>query len=144
MTSWSWSDAGSITDMVEINGIDLKPDPPEPGEVVTVTIPVHISKAVERGAWIDVTVKLGAVELVSKTYNLFDRISEGDPGTGSWNLSVDTGVTGDFIEVGDAVLTVRLKIPREIPPARFAVEARARNADEHDLFALNIKVDFAY
>ncbi|WP_331766114.1 ML domain-containing protein [Embleya sp. NBC_00896] len=143
MTSWEWSDAGSPADIVEIESVDLKPDPPRKGEIVRATIPAHVSATINRGARVEVTVQIGLIKLLTKTYDLLERMRDGDPAGGDWTLTVDTASAGEPVPPGNAVLTLAVNLPAQIPPAKFHVVIRAYNDDDADLFALDLNVDFS-
>ncbi|KAI0051769.1 hypothetical protein FA95DRAFT_1580496 [Auriscalpium vulgare] len=127
---WSWSDCGLSTDPIQIESIDVSPDPPKPGQNMTVTVKASAVETVEEGAYADVTVKLGLIKLLQKQFDLCEEARNADT---TVKCPVDKGSY-------EVVQTVEL--PKEIPKAKFSVDVRAYTYDDEDLFCVNLKVDF--
>ncbi|WP_030690326.1 ML domain-containing protein [Streptomyces globisporus] len=140
MTSWSYEDTGLPTDALQISGVTVTPDPPKPGADAKLTIRGTVQAAVEDGASIDVTVKLGLIKLLQKRFDLFEELRNGSP-TSGWSVTPDPA--GGPIKPGEIELTYALSpLTREIPRAKFNVTAAAYTADEDDLASLRFQFDF--
>ncbi|GLB45322.1 hypothetical protein LshimejAT787_2100820 [Lyophyllum shimeji] len=128
---WGWSHCGGAKNIIEVKYVSVEPDPPQRGQDLTVKFVGDVSKTVKKGSWVDVTVKLGLVPILTKSFdfceqahktNITDRCPY-DPGT----YAVERTVT----------------LPEEIPPGKFLINARGFNADKHELFCLDIVADFS-
>ncbi|TFY83588.1 hypothetical protein EWM64_g417 [Hericium alpestre] len=130
MQGWSWKDCGLPDDVVQVQSIVVSPDPPQPGQNLTVTVKATATETVEEGASADVTVKLGLVKLLSKSFDLCDEARNA-------NVSVQCP-----IEKGDYEVTHIVALPNEIPRAKFSVSAQGYTVDDENLFCVNLQVDF--
>ncbi|VDB86513.1 unnamed protein product [Peniophora sp. CBMAI 1063] len=128
--SWSYSDCGSPSDAVQIESIVVSPDPPKPGEDMTVTVKGTAVETIKEGAYADVTVKLGLIKLLQKEFDICEEARNA-------NASITCPVEEGYYTV---VQTVTL--PKEIPQAKFTVAVKGYTVDDDDLFCLNLKVDF--
>jgi len=127
---WSYVDCGLPTDPIQIDSISVSPDPPQPGQDLTVTVKAHAQEQVEEGAYADVSVKLGLIKLLQKQFDLCEEARNA-------NTSVQCPVERGNYEV---VHTVAL--PKEIPKAKFNIDVRGFTVDEDDLFCVKLNVDF--
>ncbi|KAG2159945.1 ML domain-containing protein [Suillus bovinus] len=130
MEGWSWSDCGSPTDAVQLKSISLSPDPPKPGQDLTVTVVATAQQPIEDGAFADVVVKLGLIKLLSKTFDLCEEARNA-------NASIQCPV-----KEGDYTVVETVALPKEIPQAKFTVAVKGYTADELDMLCLDLKVDF--
>ena len=139
MTSWSYENVGLDTDLLQIETITVTPDPPKPGREVKLTIKGTVQEAVEDGAYFDVTVKLGLIKLLQKQFDLFAELRNGSS-TEGWSANPDPA--GGPIKPGDLELTVTMQLPREVPQAKFVLNARGYTAADDELAALDFRFDF--
>ncbi|OEJ30056.1 ML domain-containing protein [Streptomyces subrutilus] len=138
MSGFSYRDQGLPTDPLQIQHISITPDPPKQGAVLKAVITATVQEEMTDGAYIDVTVKLGLIKLFSKTYNLFEKL-KGDTSEG-WSLTATPGVAGEPIKPGDIELTLTRDL-KDVPHAKFTVQARAFTAADDDLAAIDFTVD---
>ncbi|KAF9044793.1 hypothetical protein BDZ89DRAFT_890204, partial [Hymenopellis radicata] len=130
---WSYTDCGIIlppTDPVQIESIVVSPDPPKPGEDLTVTVKAVVTEVVEEGAYADVTVKLGLIKILSKTFDICEEARNA-------NASISCPV-----QKGPYTVVQTVALPKEIPKAKFKVDVNAYTVDDDDLMCLNLVVDF--
>ncbi|MFF7638414.1 ML domain-containing protein [Kitasatospora sp. NPDC008050] len=138
MAKWSYVNAGSETDRLQIESITVTPDPPKPGADLKGVIKATVTAEITDGAYAEVTVKLGLVRLLQKRYDLFAELKkDGSP----WSLTADSG-GGAPVAPGKVELTFDGSLPREIPRAKFTISVRAYTVDDEDLAALDAQVDF--
>ncbi|KAI9631962.1 ML domain-containing protein [Dioszegia hungarica] len=128
--SWSYTDCGLATDLIQLKSFVVSPDPPQPGKNMTVTVEADVLDRIEEGAYVDVTVKLGLVKLLQKTFDVCEEARNN-------NASVQCPV-----EAGPYKVTQTVELPREIPHAKFVVSVRGYSVDDEDLVCLNLFVDF--
>lgn len=139
MTSWDYVNAGLPTDPLQIDAITVTPDPPKPGGEVKLTIKGTVQEAIEDGASFDVTLKLGLIKLLQKRFDLFAELRDSSP-TAGWSANPDPA--GGPIKPGDLELTVTMQLPREVPQAKFVLNARGYTAADDDLAGFDLRFDF--
>ncbi|MFD0073671.1 ML domain-containing protein [Streptomyces sp. NPDC127166] len=140
MANWSYEDRGLPTDPLRISSITVTPDPPKPGADAKLTIKGTVQTAIEDGAYYDLTVKLGLIKLLTKRVDLFEELRNGSS-TSGWSITPDPA--GGPVKPGKVELTLAMSpLPREIPRAKFLVEAQAYTADDDDLASLRFQFDF--
>ncbi|KAG1755202.1 ML domain-containing protein [Suillus paluster] len=130
MEGWSWTDCGLSTDPIQLESISLSPDPPKPGQDLTVTVVGTAQERIEDGAYADVVVKLGLIKLLTKTFDVCNEAR-------SANATVQCPV-----EEGQYTVVQTVALPKEIPQAKFSVSVRGYTADDDDMLCLDLKVDF--
>ncbi|KAH7354989.1 ML domain-containing protein [Rhexocercosporidium sp. MPI-PUGE-AT-0058] len=129
LSSWQYIDCGLSTDIVNINSITISPNP-VPGKEITVTADIAVNSVIEDGAYIYVTVKLGLIKLFQKQFNICEELDGGDV-----TLRCP-------IQKGTYTLSQTVKLPREIPPAKFSIAARAYTVEDEDIMCADFFVDF--
>ncbi|KZT05952.1 uncharacterized protein LAESUDRAFT_813183 [Laetiporus sulphureus 93-53] len=127
---WSWTDCSDGSFPVHIESIEIYPDPPEKGKDMTVTVVGTADKQIEEGAYADVVVKVGAIKLLQKEFDVCEEARGA-------NASIQCPVAEGKHQV---IHTVTL--PKEIPPAPFAVSIRGYTVDDEDMACVEMKIDF--
>ncbi|KAG1057750.1 hypothetical protein G6F43_000430 [Rhizopus delemar] len=112
--------------------VDVNPNPLEPGDQVNITIVGTLLETVEDGAYADVTVKLGLVKLLRKTFDICEELEKHKD-------EVDIQCP---IEKGNFKLVQSIKLPREIPRGKFTVLASAYTVNDESLANVKIIADF--
>lgn len=133
LSEFSYTNCGLETDAITLHSFTLSPDPPVAGSPLTATFDFTANAEILEGAWVEVTVKLGFISLLTKTIDLCD---EGEDG-----VLKDTGISCP-IAAGDYVLTKNVDIPAEIPPATFTIETRGYTYLDEDMFCVDVVADF--
>jgi len=128
--SWSYTTCGSPADIVDIKSITLSPDPPKLGENLTVTVSAVTSETIEEGAYVDVTVKLGLIKLLNKSFDLCEEARKA-------NASVQCPV-----QKGNYLVEQTVSLPKEIPPGKFTIHVQGYTTNDEDLLCLNLIADF--
>merc|ERR1712093_399068 len=111
--SWQFTDCGDIDDAIEIKSLRVSPDPPEPGKKMTIYADGLAKQRITEGAYADVVVKLGLIKLISKRFDICDELR-------SANASLQCP-----IEAGAHEIVQSVDLPKEIPKAKFVVQAQA-------------------
>ncbi|KAG6334292.1 hypothetical protein ID866_4789 [Astraeus odoratus] len=130
MEGWSYVDCGLAADPIQLESISVIPDPPRPGQDLTVVVKGHVTDTIKDGAYADVTVKLGLIKLLQKQFDLCEEARTA-------NASVQCPV-----EPGAYIVNHTVTLPKEIPQAKFVINVRGYTVDEEDLLCLDLKVDF--
>ncbi|KAJ3507103.1 hypothetical protein NMY22_g17036 [Coprinellus aureogranulatus] len=126
---WEWTDCGEPEWPVQIDSIEVSPDPPQPGKDLTVKVKAKTSERIEDGFYADVQVKLGLVKLLEKTFDVCEEARNA-------NATIQCPV-----EEGSHVIEQTVALPKEIPRAKFVVNINGYT-EEEDLLCLTLKVDF--
>ncbi|KAH9082083.1 hypothetical protein EDB83DRAFT_2310327 [Lactarius deliciosus] len=119
---WGWEDCGSPTDSIQIDSITVSPDPPKPGQDLTVRVKASAQERVE--------VKLGLIKILQKQFDLCDEARNA-------NTTVQCP-----IEKGNYEVEQTVALPKEIPQAKFNVNVQAYTIDDDDLFCVKLVVNF--
>ncbi|KJA29157.1 hypothetical protein HYPSUDRAFT_61189 [Hypholoma sublateritium FD-334 SS-4] len=127
---WEWQDCGLDTDAVKIESIEVSPDPPEPGKDMTVKVKGIAREVIEDGASADVTVKLGLIKILQKTFDICEEARTN-------NASIQCPVSE-----GTHIVEQTVALPKEIPKAKFVVDVNGYTASDDDMFCLKLTVDF--
>ncbi|KAF8481171.1 ML domain-containing protein [Russula ochroleuca] len=127
---WSWTDCGLPSDAIQIDSISVYPDPPMPGQNLTVIVEASAQEEIEEGAYADVVVKLGLIKLLQKEFDLCQEAR---------NAETDVQCP---VDKGHYVVEHTVALPNEIPRAKFTISARGYTVDDDDLFCVDLKVDF--
>ncbi|KAJ7103431.1 ML domain-containing protein [Mycena belliarum] len=125
-SGWEYVDCGSPSQPLRIDSIELSPDPPVPGQDLSVTVKANVTETIEEGAAAGVVVKLGLIKLVQKT---FDVCEEARNANAPFTCPVQPGPY-------TVVHTVAL--PREIPKAKFLIQVRGLG----DSLCLDLRINF--
>ncbi|KAF8598178.1 hypothetical protein BDV93DRAFT_534396 [Ceratobasidium sp. AG-I] len=129
-TRWNWEDCGLPTDIIHIKSLEISPDPPQPGKDLTVTVVGTADKEIEEGAYADVTVKLGLIKLLHKQFDVCEEARNA-------NATIQCPITA-----GEHKVIQTVALPKEIPRAKFSVNANGFTVDDEDLFCAKISIDF--
>ncbi|KAJ7487697.1 ML domain-containing protein [Mycena galericulata] len=127
---WEYVDCGLPSQPLQIDSIELFPDPPMPGKDLTVTVKGLVTETIEDGASADVTVKLGLIKLLQKQFDVCEEARNA-------NTTISCPVQPGPYEI---VQTVAL--PKEVPKAKFVVLVRGLTVAEQDMLCLDLKIDF--
>ncbi|KAI5292847.1 Phosphatidylglycerol/phosphatidylinositol transfer protein [Ascosphaera acerosa] len=116
------------SDILEIEKVDLSPNPPKAGEKLTITATGITSKDIEAGAKVRLQVKYGLIRLISQEVDLCDEITK-----------VDMQCP---IKKGRMTLSKDVELPKEIPPGKYSVYADAVTNAEERITCLQASVTF--
>ncbi|KAJ7785182.1 ML domain-containing protein [Mycena maculata] len=128
--TWSYKDCGEETDVVQLESFEIAPDPPVPGENLTVKVRARATQSIEEGASADVVVKLGLIKLLQKQFNVCEEARNA-------NASIQCPIAEGSYEVAHTVA-----LPKEIPSAQFKISVRGFTVDDEDMACLDLTVDF--
>ncbi|KAG6381244.1 hypothetical protein JVT61DRAFT_5648 [Boletus reticuloceps] len=119
---WTYRDCDKID--------QISPDPPKPGHDLTVTVSATAVGTIEEGAYADVSVKLGRIKLLTKTFDVCEEARNA-------NATVQCPV-----QEGDYEVSQTVALPGEIPPAKFNIDVKGYTHDDDDLLCLSLIVNF--
>ncbi|GAB0135646.1 hypothetical protein EsDP_00003977 [Epichloe bromicola] len=123
--------AGKKTDgYIEINSIDLSPNPPSAGKELVIKANGTVKKTIEEGAYIDLTVYYkDLIRLITTKADLCEQMGE-----------VDLECP---VEPGDRVITKTVELPKQIPPGKYSVVADVLTANGERITCLTASVEFS-
>ncbi|KHN96039.1 phosphatidylglycerol/phosphatidylinositol transfer protein precursor [Metarhizium album ARSEF 1941] len=113
---------------VEIKRVDLLPNPPAAGRDLIIKATGNVNKTIEDGAYIDLVVKYGLIRLLKTRIDLCEQMGE-------VQLKCP-------LERGERVITKTVKLPKEIPPGTYNVEADVFTAGQDRITCLTATVKF--
>ena len=158
---WQWSSCGTGDEVVSVDSIVVSPDPPVPGQNLTVrakgtikdevsvstlfqcsylnltttvadpTHPVHLGLW-QDGTFADVVVKLGLIRLLARRFDVCEEAR-------AKNADLQCPLSA-----GDYELEQTVALPREIPPGKFNVHVTGENQDGSNLVCLDLSIQFGF
>ncbi|MFJ6619929.1 ML domain-containing protein [Kitasatospora sp. NPDC091335] len=142
MASWSYEDQGMPSDGLRITSVAVTPDPPKPGGAVTLRIEAAVAREIKDGAYFNLTLKLGMIQVLQRRYDLFEELRGG--GDESLKLSCNTSDGKRPIPPGKTVLTAVIDLPKDkTPRAKFKLNVSALTVDDEDVANFNLQADFS-
>ncbi|KAL1703005.1 ML domain-containing protein [Schizophyllum commune] len=121
---------GDQTSTVQLKSITISPDPPIPGQQLTMTVEADVQETIQEGAYADVTVKVGLIKLLQKRFDICEEARNA-------NATVQCPV-----ERGEHTVVQTVQLPREIPPAMFKIDVLAWTHEDEDMACAKFEVDF--
>ncbi|KND87847.1 Phosphatidylglycerol/phosphatidylinositol transfer protein [Tolypocladium ophioglossoides CBS 100239] len=132
-------------DIVEIERVDLMPNPPAAGQELVIKAHGTVKKTIEEGAYVQLSVKYGLIRLINTKADLCEQI-------GNVDLKCP-------VKAGDMKITKKVDLPNEIPPVcdplplrkgcmliphqgRYTVQADVYTADDEHITCLTATVTF--
>ncbi|EFP81379.1 uncharacterized protein PGTG_07000 [Puccinia graminis f. sp. tritici CRL 75-36-700-3] len=130
-TVLTFDDCGQASDAVTIESFEVDPNPPEPGQKLTIRASGTVHELIKEGAYADVVVKLGAyIKLIQKRFDICEELSKA-------NATLQCP-----IEPGHYEIVQEVELPKQIPHAKYKVEARAFTQDDEDMACADVVLDF--
>ncbi|KAI1342366.1 phosphatidylinositol/phosphatidylglycerol transfer protein [Xylariaceae sp. FL0016] len=121
-------DSDHSKDIVQIESVDLLPNPPESGAELVIRATGTVFEPIEKGAYVDLTVKYGLIRLVNTRADLCEQVS---------NVDLECPINKGVLSVTKAV-----QIPKEVPPGTYNVFADVYNEDGTPITCLQATVKF--
>ncbi|KAK3180440.1 hypothetical protein K4F52_008168 [Lecanicillium sp. MT-2017a] len=128
--SWSYEDCGAPDDVLQLESISVKPDPPVPGKDVAITVTGTVRDTIADGAYVDLTVKLGLIKILKKELDICEEARKA-------NSTVQCPVVP-----GKYTVTHTISLSRNIPWARYKIDVGGYTVDDDPLLCAQISVDF--
>lgn len=114
--------------LANITAVDLDPNPPKAGSKLSIEASGKLSKKIEKGAKIHLTVKYGLITLIKTEEDLCDQLDE-----------VDKSCP---VKKGKLDFSKEVDLPKQIPPGDYTVLARAYTKDDEDITCLTASISF--
>ncbi|KAI9663029.1 MAG: Phosphatidylglycerol/phosphatidylinositol transfer protein [Bathelium mastoideum] len=114
--------------ILTIDKVDLDPNPPVPGQTLSISAKGTVNQDIEEGAKVHLQVKYGLITLINQEAQLCDYVKEVD-------LSCP-------LKKGDLELSKEVNIPKEVPPGKYTVLADVFTKSEDKITCLNAQVTF--
>jgi len=120
--------ADPVNDILTIERVDLDPNPPLPGQNLTITASGAFSQKIDEGAKVLLQVKYGLIRLINQEADLCEQIG-----------NVDLHCP---LEKGKTSLMKEVALPAEIPPGKYTVLADVYTKDKKRITCLESTVVF--
>ncbi|KAL8761343.1 MAG: hypothetical protein Q9184_002537 [Pyrenodesmia sp. 2 TL-2023] len=114
-------------DILTIDNVDLDPKSPEKGKDLVIKARGNFTAKVEKGAYIDLSVKYGVITLIKTEADLCEQMKE-----------VDEKCPLE----GAKAFTKKVSLPKQIPPGTYAVLADVYTEDDNRITCLKAMVHF--
>ncbi|TKX26541.1 phosphatidylglycerol/phosphatidylinositol transfer protein [Elsinoe australis] len=115
-------------DILELDRVDLSPNPPQAGKSLTITASGKFKEDIAEGAKIHLQVKYGLITIIRQTADLCDTVK---------NVDLECP-----LEKGAKTLTKDVDLPNQIPPGKYTVLADVVTKDEEKITCLTATVVF--
>jgi len=119
-------------DLLEIEHVNLYPNPPIPGQNLTIEAVGTFKKQIEEGAIVNLEVKYGFITLIKTQADACEQV-------GNVDLSCP-------IEKGKTTVTKQVAIPAQVPAGKYAIFAEvwtSAEADKERITCLTAAVTFS-
>jgi len=113
----------------QIDFVDLVPNPPVPGQKLTVTANGTFSKDIDPGATVFLQVKYGLITLIKQEADLCDNLPKID-------------ITCPIKE-GVLAIEKEVDIPKQVPPGKYTVLADVNTVDKEKIVCMESTVFFS-
>lgn len=114
--------------LLNLQRLVIDPSPPVKGENLTFIATGHLAQDVSDGAYVEVDVRYGYIRLIHQTYDLCEEVK---------NVDLECP-----IKKGQQVILKKVEIPKEVPPGKYSVVARAYTAEDVLITCLSATVEF--
>ncbi|KAF2763080.1 hypothetical protein EJ05DRAFT_459908, partial [Pseudovirgaria hyperparasitica] len=113
---------------LEIDKVDLSPNPPKPGQTLSIKANGTVKEKIEAGAKVHLQVKYGLITLINQEADLCDNLEK-----------VDKECP---LEKGELTFSRDVDLPKQIPPGKYTVLADVFNEDKETITCLTAHVQF--
>ncbi|KAF1354011.1 phosphatidylglycerol/phosphatidylinositol transfer protein precursor [Delphinella strobiligena] len=114
--------------ILEIESVDLSPNPPAAGTTLTIKASGIFTEDVEEGAKVHLQVKYGLIRIINQEADLCENIK---------NVDLECP-----LKKGPMSLTKDVELPKEIPPGKYTVLADVYTKDQKKITCLTATVVF--
>lgn len=121
-------DAAREDDIIQIEKVDLTPNPPEAGKALVIQARGTVKEPIEKDAYVMLQVKYGYIRLVNTKVDLCDQIT---------NVNLECPIEDGVLEI-----TKSIDLPNEIPPGKYTVHADVFTSDSRHITCLDAVVTF--
>ncbi|BDD56123.1 Phosphatidylglycerol/phosphatidylinositol transfer protein [Monascus purpureus] len=108
--------------LLQIEKVDLHPNPPLPGQTLSIKANGTLLDTVEEGAIVLLEVKYGLITLLKQQVDLCEQVK---------NVDIECP-----LEKGDLTLSKDVDLPKEIPPGKYSVLADVYTNDQRQITCL--------
>ncbi|KIW55773.1 hypothetical protein PV05_04500 [Exophiala xenobiotica] len=115
--------------ILEVDYVDLSPNPPLPGQKLTITANGTFHKDIEPGATVFLQVKYGLITLIKQEADLCDNLPQ-----------IDMSCP---IKEGVMTLKKEVDIPKQVPPGKYTVLADVNTVDKEKISCMESTVFFS-
>jgi len=121
--------ANHDADLLLIEHVNLSPNPPAAGDILTIEAVGTFLEDIQEGAYVHLQVKYGLIRLINTTADLCEQVK---------NVDLECP-----IKKGKTTITKEVELPNEIPPGKYTVLADVYTVDDVHITCLTATVVFA-
>ncbi|CAH1761058.1 14401_t:CDS:2 [Entrophospora sp. SA101] len=125
------TDCSKSEDILQIEYINLKPDPPAKGKPLFVDAAGFLKETILNGSYVDVVVKLGSVNIFDERMDLCEK-------------SAEYAEINCPIKKGHRELHREFEIPNAILPGTYIADINAYTSDGRKILCLKVTVTFRF
>ncbi|KAL1592289.1 Phosphatidylglycerol/phosphatidylinositol transfer protein [Paraconiothyrium brasiliense] len=115
--------------LLDIENVDLDPNPPLPGQTLSITAKGDFKKQVEEGSKMHLTVRYNnLITLINQDADTCETVKKAD-------LECP-------LKKGEMKLTKDVDLPQQIPPGKYNVKAEVKTKDGDDITCLTAEITF--
>lgn len=114
--------------ILTIDHVDLDPNPPRPGEKLTISANGTLSQQIEPGATVFLQVKYGLITLIKQEADLCDNLPK---------IDIECP-----LKKGPMTILKEVDIPKQVPPGKYTVLADVNTVDKEKISCLESTVVF--
>jgi len=115
--------------LLEIENVDLDPNPPLPGQTLSITAKGNFKKEVEEGSKMHLTVRYNnLITLINQDADTCETVKKAD-------LECP-------LKKGEMKLTKDVELPQQIPPGKYNVKAEVKTKDGDLITCLTAEIAF--
>jgi len=115
-------------DILDLKYVKLTPNPPVPGQNLTIEAVGTFKEDVEEGAYVNLQVKYGLIRLVNTQADLCEQVQ-----------NVDMSCP---LKEGETRVRKDVAIPAQVPPGKYGVVADVFNSKDEPIICLTAQIEF--
>lgn len=115
--------------ILQIDHVDLSPNPPKPGEKLVISANGTLSEQIEPGATVFLQVKYGLITLIKQEADLCDNLPK---------IDIECP-----LKKGPMTILKEVDIPKQVPPGKYTVLADVNTVDKEKISCLEASVVFS-
>ncbi|KAK5939869.1 Phosphatidylglycerol/phosphatidylinositol transfer protein [Knufia obscura] len=114
--------------ILEVHNVDLTPNPPVPGEKLTIKANGTFSEEIEEGATVFLQVRYGLITLIKQEADMCEQLPK---------IDIECPIKKGYMEISKEV-----NIPRQVPPGKYTVLADVNTKDKRAITCMEATIVF--
>ncbi|KAJ9651703.1 Phosphatidylglycerol/phosphatidylinositol transfer protein [Neophaeococcomyces mojaviensis] len=114
--------------ILEVHNVDLIPNPPVPGEKLTIKANGTFHEQIEEGATVFLQVRYGLITLIKQEADMCEQLPK---------IDIECPINEGYMEIMKEV-----NIPRQVPPGKYTVLADVKTKDKRAITCMEAAIVF--